>query len=165
MVLDSSLVTYQVNRIPNQYISPAIKPTFLQSLLHIGCHYDVSGQYKCRSNCMHCMKFEWGEENTYFSPFCLQGVLGDSVWVICVKMCDSRAYSLTDRQLISVCFDQVSNKFEISPAQHKHKTGGAFYSCSALQHLQYALNFKHFAIGTKPCWKKILTIKGYINLQ
>lgn len=51
-------------------------------------------------NTEYC-KFKWGEEKAYFSSLCLQGVLGESVWVICAKMCDSKDYSLTKRQLIS----------------------------------------------------------------
>lgn len=96
-------------------------------------------------NTEYC-KSEWGEEKTkaYFPSLCLQGVLGESVWVICAKMCDSKAYSLTKRQLISAQWKisrsvliRVSEKFEISPAQHeqteKHRAGGTFHKCSALQ--------------------------------
>ncbi len=38
--------------------------------------------------CMYCMKLEAGEDKTkeYCSSLCLQGVLGESVWVICVRM-------------------------------------------------------------------------------
>lgn len=55
------------------------------------------------------------------SSLCLQGVSGESVWVICVKVCASKAYPLTKRQLISAQ-RKISHSVlikEISPAQRK----------------------------------------------
>lgn len=86
------------------------------------------------------------KKTDFFPPFlCLRGVLGMSVWVICAKMCDSKAYSLTKRQLISAqsqisrnVLIRVSEKFEIPLAQHKHAEkhrpeGTFFYNRCALK--------------------------------
>lgn len=71
------------------------------------------------------MESKLGREETDFLLCLPAGSFGGvNVWVTCAKMCDSKAYSLTKRQLISAqrqisrsVLIKVSEKFEIPSAQ------------------------------------------------